>query len=116
MKEVDREVKRLLKALPNEEVLQLLKEFKETKCYSNYNGALDAFAFKFGIDAIYAPHMEKNLYRPYIKYYPDNALSSTLENERLSDEFMTLNKCEQLGTKELIYRLMRVKNPKSYLK
>lgn len=118
MIQINKEVSRLKKAFPNNKMLNLLDEFKKLKRYKTYEGALDAFAFKFGLGMV-CPPLENSKgkfvgYVPMIKYYPDNALNFQNETEKFTPN-KSLGKCYEYLTKEIIYRLMRVESPEKYL-
>lgn len=120
MSGVDIKIKEL-KSKTNNHIINLLDEYMREKNFSNYDSALDNFAFKFGISMIHLPFLDKKYkligYFPKIIYHPDNAFNKeAVEKKIYSNETYTLKESEKLLTKYVIYKLMELRNPEQYLK
>lgn len=101
---------------PNSDSSELIKKIRNK--YPNNKdlySILDSISHKAGIGILAIPVVDTNDrdlgYQPHIKYYPNNLLSETPRTEILAGgNFMPLQKCYEFLAKELIYRLIRVKN------
>ncbi|HCQ16826.1 MAG TPA: hypothetical protein DIU20_11220, partial [Cryomorphaceae bacterium] len=75
----------------------------------------DDFAYRLGISiqAIEVTDQKSGKvkgYLPCLKYYPNNPLNEESRLDHLTSNTLKENKCYELLAKELLYRIMRIKD------
>jgi hypothetical protein len=115
---IEKEIKKLKAALPDNKILKLLEDYKKKNQYTDYESALDSFAFKFGITKLTQPVFNDQYqviaYKPVVKLYDGNAINEKGEQVKFQ-EYKTKKKCEEVAIKELLHTLIQVSEPEKFL-
>ena len=113
-----KEIIELKKAFPNEKVLHILERYKKEYGFADYYGALDSMVYKLGISWGHQPiddaKTNKQIgYIPVIIYSQENALNEMPGKHNLAADispYKKLDDSKRFATKEVIYKLMHIKN------
>ena len=117
----NKEVINLISLYPEDETLELIKRYKESKRYKDYYMTLDSLGFKIKFSYLVVfgtTEKNKNTFIPCVKFYPKNPFGEeprTVELVENDNSFKSLNKCYSYLAKEYIYRLMKLENLKNLI-
>jgi len=102
-----------LKEQPDSSASQFIKLIIDSHPqYRNYHTIFDDLCYKIGLGFYGVESIKKNYYIPVFKYYPDNILEEEPREEFLINKNypISFKKVYTYLAKEIVYRLMRIKN------
>lgn len=109
----NKRIEQFLKEQPDSNASLLIKLLIDSyPQYQNYHTIFDDFCHKIGLGFCAVESTKSNYYVPTFKYYPDNKLKEDPREEPLINRNLPISyqKTITFLAKEVVYRLMRVRN------
>ncbi len=114
----NKEIKSFFVEVPNSDATEVIRKIESTDPnYTSYYSLFDDFAFKLGIGFLAIPVENEKTgrlygYYPAFNFYPDNIINEKPRCKTLvePESPMTIRQVYSFLAKELLYRIMRVRN------